>query len=170
MPQRILLLLVFLLGTLPAVAQTVYKITGADGRVRFSDTPPAAGQPGVAVEEVVLPPLEQNVLQRDPAMTEWADQQRRVQAEAALEARKTWQQEYDEAVAALAAAEKALAEGSVLQEEDLVGIAGGGARPSEEFSERTEALEQAAQDARDRVDELLDRQPAGGGALPPDEI
>lgn len=158
------LITALLLGSL-AQAQAVYKITDPDGKVRYSDAKPAdAGD--ARVETVTIAP-EQNVIQADPKMQQWLDQKQSAEQEAAhnkTRALSGWQAEYDAAKAALAQAEKALADGKDPKEGDFVGISnrfGGsaGARPSEEFLERVEQLEKDVVAARKHLKAVEAKKP-----------
>lgn len=140
-------------------AQTVYKITDPDGKVRYSDTRPAESS-GRKIEERATPDANQNILNTDPALREWIEQRQQERQESARSNRDAWEQEYQAAKAQLEAAEKALEEGQVLQEGDMVGNRHGGARPSEEFNERVEQLQEAARQARANLDAVNARRPA----------
>ncbi len=146
-------------------AQAVYKITDADGKVRYSDAKPAdAGD--AKVEAVTIAP-EQNIIQADPQMQQWLQQKQSAEHEAnqqKTQALSGWQAEYDAAQTALKNAEAALAAGKDPKEGDFVGIAnrfGGsaGARPSEEFLERVEQLEKDVTAARKHLKAVEARKP-----------
>lgn len=154
-----LLLLATLTASLNTQAQAIYKITDPDGKVRYSDTRPAE-RSGQKIEERAAPDSNQNILNADPALRDWASQRQQERLDAARSSHATWEQEYQAAKAQLDAAEKALEEGQVLQEGDMIGNRHGGARPSEEFNERVEQLQEAARQARENLDAVNARRPA----------
>ncbi|HEY9035960.1 MAG TPA: DUF4124 domain-containing protein [Pseudomonadales bacterium] len=150
----------------PIAAQAVYKVTGPDGKVRYTDEKPENA--GTAKVETVTLPTEQNILKADPAMQSWLQQKQNAEQEAAnnqAQSLSGWQAEYDAAEAALEAAEAALEKGKEPQEGDYIGIAnrfGGsaGARPSEEYLERLDELQQAVDDAREHLEAVAASKPA----------
>ena len=150
----------------PLTAQAVYKVTGPDGKVRYTDEKPENA--GAAKVETVTLPAEQNILNADPTMQSWLQQKQDAEQDAAQNKSPSlsgWQAEYDAAQAALEAAEAALEEGKEPQEGDYIGIAnrfGGsaGARPSEEYLERLEGLKQAVDDAREHLEDVEASKPA----------
>ncbi|TNF36603.1 MAG: DUF4124 domain-containing protein [Gammaproteobacteria bacterium] len=157
-----ILLLTSLLASTPLLADTIYKITDADGKVSYSDSKPE--NPGDAKVEAITPQPDQNIIKPDVEMNRWLEQKRRTEEPVRKQQQKSWQAEYDEAKAALKAAEAALAAGKEPQEGDFVGIAnrfGGssGARPTEEYLERLEALETAVTEAKKHLKDVESRRP-----------
>lgn len=148
-----------------AHAQTVYKITDANGKVRYSDAKPA--DTDSAIVETVTLPAEQNIIQADPQMQQWLQQKQSAEQEAAqskTQALSGWQAEYDAAKAALKSAEDALAAGKDPQEGDFIGTAtrfGGsaGAHPSEEFLEKVRQLEKNVTAARKHLKAVEAKKP-----------
>ena len=159
-------LLIGVFSCSPAIwADTVYKITDPDGKVRYSDTKPET--PGNAKVEEVKLPEKGNTINTDANMQQWLQQKETEEQRVARRQADTleeWQQQYDAAKAALDAAEEALEEGKEPQEGDFVGIAnrfGGsaGARPSEEYLERVNGLEEAVQSAREHLSDIEAQKP-----------
>ena len=137
----------------------VYRIVDDEGNVTYTDTPP----PGSTSEEVA-PAEEANIVdspetveQRTP---DWIKAKREERANAHEEAREAhaekmqrWREQVDAAEQALAKAEDELAEGRALREGDYVGNAGGGARPSADYLQRVQMLEQEVDAAREALKE-----------------
>jgi hypothetical protein len=130
----------FLLGSLTAAAaSTLYKSVDAEGRVTYSDAPPAKG----TAEAIDLPAGGVNILPSE-GMPEEIERQR--QADRQAEQRRAaeqqaWSERYRRAQDELAAAQRALESARQVQEGDVVGSAFGGARPSADWVERLEQAE-----------------------------
>jgi hypothetical protein len=139
-----------LLVSFNASATTLYKTVDEQGKVTYSDEPPA----GVTdAQEIEVKDDDMNVLPSTHVQDQIEQQQR---ADKQAENRRAadnqdWQRRYEQAQADLAEAEKALKSAQEIQEGDTVGSAYGGARPNAEWIER---LEQAETDVELRRVEL----------------
>ena len=144
---------VLLLVSFNATATTLYKTVDEQGRVTYSDEPPAGA---TDVQEIEVKDGDMNVLP-SAGVQEQIEQQQRADQQANNRRRadnQDWQQRYEKAQADLIAAEKALESAQEIQEGDTVGSAFGGARPNAEWLERLERAESDVGLRRDELDKV----------------
>ena len=155
--QSIVLGALLLTGLSPIAFSETYRVVDAEGNVSYTDQPPKNTADKVELVAEEADPIEnvsdspETIAQEE---SEWLKQARaRREAEAAekqkeqrankSKKRVDWKQEYKAAKQALKEAELALEIGS-----EVTGKVGGGARPSSEYLNRLESLEQAVADAK----------------------
>jgi hypothetical protein len=137
-------LLVVALLAQPAAAQTLYKSVSPDGRVTYSDKPPADA---VKTEKKQLDTSKQGVVpptQRDKATLQ--------QLEASRKMRESAQERVRRYEIALHDAEVALSMGKEPQPSERLGTAGGGQRLTDEYHARQKRLEANVERARRDLD------------------
>lgn len=140
----------------PALAQMVNKYVYPDGRVVYSDQPvPGAKRAG----SLELPPAP-SAGQVEAARKRAADEKRtREDLLRRLESRR---KELDAAEQRVSGARKSLAEAESAQERgreplpgEMLGVAGGGVRPSEAYANRQAELQRNVETARKELDDAL---------------
>lgn len=137
-------------------AQRLYKNVMPDGRIIYTDAP----MPGAVQSKVLeLPP--------PPSESQRAAAERRAEEEKKKrddlqgrisERRKAFDQAEDRVARArkgVEQAQTALEQGRALQAGDVVGTAGGGTRPNEEYFRRISDLERGLESARKELDDAL---------------
>ncbi|MEO8040538.1 MAG: DUF4124 domain-containing protein [Betaproteobacteria bacterium] len=134
----------------------VYKNVMPDGRIIYSDAPVKGARKSQAVE---VPPPPSEADQQKAMQRARENQRKKNELETRNEDRR---QQFDDAEArvknartALAAAQLALDQGRTPLPGEFVGMAGGGARPSESYLQRVAALEQAVESAKKELDDAL---------------
>jgi hypothetical protein len=130
----------------PATAQTLYKSITPDGRVLYSDTPPADA---VKTEKKQLDTSKQGVTA--PSEREKGTLQ---QLESDRKTRESAQNRVRQFEIALHDAEVALAMGKEPQPSERLGTAGGGQRLTDEYWVRQKRLEAAVEQARRNLDKV----------------
>jgi len=130
----------------PATAQTLYKSVTPDGRVTYSDKPPADA---VKSEKKRLDTSKQGVTA--PSDREKGTLQ---QLESSRQTRESAQDRVRKLEIALHDAEVALSMGKEPQPNERLGTAGGGQRLTDEYWARQKRLEAAVEQARRNLDKV----------------
>lgn len=155
-----LILIVLYAGN--ALAAPLYEVTDDKGHITYTDQPPVDTTTGGS-KEIQQKPV--NVLDATPGKDYQKSfdenmQQRQQQRDTA------WQQyesELKSAEQALLSAQQAQKEGSTVKEGDMIATSVNGRqtgmRPSEDYLERQQALEQAVQTAEDTLRAIRKRKP-----------
>lgn len=145
-----------LLADTPVLAQAVSKYVYPDGRVVYSDQPvPGARRAGT----LELPPAPS--AEQVEAARKRAGDEKRIREELLrrLDARRkeldAAEQRVSGARKALTEAESALERGREPLPGEMVGVAGGGVRPSEAYANRQAELQRNVEKARKELDDAL---------------
>ena len=139
-------LLVVALLAQPAIAQTLYKSVNPDGRVTYSDKPPADA---VKTEKKQMDTSKQGVTA--PSQREKGTLQ---QLESSRKTRESAQDRVRSREIALHDAEVALSMGKEPQPNERLGTAGGGQRLTDEYWARQKKLEANVERARRDLDNV----------------
>ena len=154
-------IIAFMLTTMltTTVNAEIYRVVDADGKVTFTDQPPANSND--LIETVADTDPQQNITPSPESLAEkhpeWLKeaQEKRAQAEkhkqrvqqSQQQSRQEWKRELNAAKANVKEAELMLEIGREPTEGDFVGNAGGGARPSSDYLKRLSFLEKNLADA-----------------------
>jgi len=160
--MRALLLALLVTLSCAGIAQDkIYKVRTPDGRILFTDRPPAGA---VIVEERDAPPVSPAAAPQSPPARR--DGQPRPQQRQTAEADETSRDrttQVDQAYAAVQAAEQELvaarqqlAANRAPQPGEMVGTARGGVRPAPAYQERVAGLEKAVADAEQKLARALE--------------
>jgi hypothetical protein len=139
-----------------ATAQQLYKNLMPDGRVIYTDQP----LPGAVESRALEAPAPLTPAQRDAAQRRVEDDMRkRDELQGRIEERRKTFDAADERVAkarrGIEQAQAALERGRAIQAGDVIGTAGGGTRPNDEYLRRVGDLERALEAARKELDDAL---------------
>lgn len=149
----------------------IYRVIDENGKVSFTDKPPAdTGQ--ISAEEVDVDESVQNTSLSSEAIEgrqpEWLKEaiEKREAEEKALQAAKpgaaemrAWREALANAKRELREARAAQERGIIASEGDYIGKAGGGVRPSQQYFEKLRKLDQDVSDAKERVEQLKRAKP-----------
>lgn len=134
----------------------VYKNTMPDGRIIYSDQPVKGASKSQPVD-VPPPPTEADKTKATKRAQD--DQRQKDDLQTRIEDRRKKFDDADTRVKiareAVAAAQLALEQGRTPLQGEFIGMAGGGARPSERYFERVAALERGVESARKELDAAL---------------
>lgn len=148
------LIFLSMLCSLTAVAASkLYKSVDEQGRITFSDSPPAAGG---QVQTVDLPSEAINIMPSE-GLQEEIQRQKKVDQKVALRRaseQKDWSRRQREARDALAEAELNLEGAREVREGDTVGSAFGGARPNQAWIQRLEQAEADVEGKRHQLNKI----------------
>ena len=137
-------------------AQTLYKNVMPDGRIIYTDEPVR----GAVQSKVLEPPASVTPAERDAAQKRAGEEDRkRAAMQGRIDERRKIFDAADErfmkASRAVDQAQLALEQGRALREGEVIGTAGGGARPNEDYFRRLSDLERAVTAAKKEVDDAL---------------
>ncbi|NND39995.1 MAG: DUF4124 domain-containing protein [Pseudomonadales bacterium] len=146
----------------------IYRVIDENGNISFSDKPPA----GAAAEKVEIDENAQNsslsseaIEERQPDWLREAQEKRRAEeaskraaAPSAAEM-SAWRESLANAKQKLRDAKQAQEQGIVVSEGDFIGKAGGGVRPSQQYHEKLEKLDQDVIDAKAQLDAVRNAKP-----------
>ena len=155
-------IMAFILTT--TVNAEIYRVVDADGKVTFTDQPPANSND--IIETVADTDPQQNITPSPKSLAEkhpeWLKEAQEKRAQAAKhklqvqqsqlqQSRQQWKRELKAAKANVKEAELMLEIGREPTEGDFVGNAGGGARPSSDYLKRLTLLENNLADANRKL-------------------
>lgn len=151
----------------------IYKVIDKDGNVSYTDKNPE-GSNAENIQSQINEAEQRNISESPQAISEqlpeWlkesTEKQQQAQQEEKLEQAKIrrdlkeqWQQDYKQAKQKLKKAKKAKIAGAKIIDGDFIGKAGGGARPSEQYLNRQEALAQDVASATKALKQLKKNKP-----------
>ena len=151
----------------------IYRVVDENGNVTFTDQPPENSEAeniqqriDEAVERNTAPSLETQrandpnwVKEVRDERQKKAEEEKNARAKAYAEEREKWEKAMEQAKRELEQAKQARKDGKEIKEGDYVGNASGGARPSEEYLQRQEKLEQDVISAKNALKALKKSRP-----------